>query len=460
MSLVKKRPNILLIVADQLSQRAVGAYGDAQGKTPNIDALAARGTRFANVYTPCPVCMPARASLWTGRMPHETGVRGNQREARIPAGMPGLGTVFAAAGYRCVHFGKRHDMGGLREFDIQELGEQPVAATPPWKSYYDTLEDRDTTRRVVEFLSRAPREPFLAVASYNNPHDICLWIGDHKGPHADTPGPGALPPLPDNFEDADRAQRPIAVRRGCCGNFRVGQTLQWTPDNFRHYLAAYYHYVEMLDREVGAVLGALAGRPDAADTLVVFLSDHGEGMASHRMVTKGEHFYEEVTRIPLIFAGGGLAAGQGTIRQPLVSLVDLMPTLCDWAGLDAPPDLPGRSLLPWLKGASAPDDRDYVVSTWYGHTGVIAPARMLRSQRHKYTCFREDGAEELYDLRSDPGERVNLAFDPGHADTLARHRGLLREHCRRTGDPFFNEDCVMAEGRRTHADGLCPFGRL
>jgi choline-sulfatase len=452
-------PNILIILTDQLAQRAVGAYGDAQRRTPNIDLLAARGVRFADAYTPTPICMPARASLWTGQLPHKTGIQGNGKLPPIPADMPTLGLLFSQAGYECRHFGKRHDHESLRGFICAEelwTPKNPVAPTPPWKTDGDALQDTTTTEQILEFLDTKPKTPLLMVADYNNPHDICLWVGRYIGAHQDDPVPVALPPLPDNFEDADLASRPLAIRRNCCGNARVAQTQGWTPENFRYYLAAYYYYLELVDREIGRMLGAFAKRPDAADTLIVFSSDHGDAMASHKMVTKGGHFYEETTRVPLIFAGGGISSHGREIGGTPVSLIDLLPTLCDYANIQPPPNLPGKSFLPFLENRGKTKEADYIVSTWLGGGNLITPARMIRTPRYKYTHFREDNGEELYDLANDPGEKRNLAPDSKFAAVLDQHRKLLRDHVAKTGDTYFNEPVVVKKGLRTHADGMCP----
>lgn len=453
---MSKQPNILLLTADQLSQRAVGFYGAPLRHTRNLDALANHGVAFANAYTPCPLGMPARAAMWTGQLPHRTGILVNGKSQRIPADMPTLGDTFSQAGYRCVHIGKTHDCGSLRGFEVLTTTGIPVEETPPWTNDGDTQEDRATTAQAIAFLDQPDDRPFVLAVEWNNPHDVCLWVGDHQGTHADTPVPGVLPPLPDNFEDADRLTRPLAVRHNCCGNLRVAQTLAWTPENFRHYLAAYYHYVDMLDAELGRVLDALKRRPDAANTIVVFTADHGDGMASHRMVATGAHFYEETTRVPFILAGAGITTQRSPTRGPLVSLIDLYPTLCACANLPIPEGLAGRSLLPWLRGRGPRDERTHVVSHWAGHAPAVSPARMLRTHRHKYTHFREDGVEELYDLAADPGERLNLAPDPAAAETLEEHRALLRAHCTAVADGFYEEPIAIAPGGHAHAEGACP----
>lgn len=451
------RPNIIIFVTDHLTQRAVGAYGQgAQAPTPHMDAIAARGVRFADAYTVCPICVPSRAALWTGRLPHETGVHTNAKLS-IPAGMDGLGSLAARAGYRGVHVGKTHDSEALRGMEMVDGRWDPAPDAPPWKAYGDTQQDCGTTAQALAFLAGAQPDPYLLVVDYNNPHDICLWVGDHIGPHVDEPVPGPLPPLPANFETADMASRPIAVRRNCCSNFRVAQSREWTPENFRHYLAAYYHYTERVDRDIGEVMAALARRDDAENTLVLLIADHGDGMASHRMVTKGGHFYEETTRVPFVLAGPGIPGGGRELRGPLVSLLDVVPTMCAVMGVAAPEGLTGRSLLPLVRGEAPTPEPEYVVSTWRGGGAVLSPARMIRTRKFKYNHFLEDGGEELYDLAQDPGETRNLVTDPAFGAVLETHRALLREHCRRTGDPYFSDQPHIAPDRRTHGEGACPF---
>ncbi len=432
------RPNLVLILSDQLSWGALGAYGNACARTPHLDALAGRGVRFERAYTTCPLCQPARAALWTGRFPHQTGVLSNAEPPPVPWSLPGLGELLTQAGYRAVHVGKTHDAGTLRGFEVAPSEEErDVPAEGPWLVDYDTRRDAAALARAEDMLHTHGAGPFCLVADFRNPHNICKWVGAHKGPHANEPVPGPLPPLPDNFETADLAARPLPVQYICCTHIRQSQTAGWTPENFRHYVAAYNHYTERMDRCAGRVLDALAERSDADRTLVVFVGDHGDGMAAHGMVTKQVSLYEETTRVPLIFAGPGVSGRGRACAQPLVSHLDLLPTLCEAAGIDPPPGLWGRSLAPWLAGRQQGTPHPYVAAEWHtewGHTA--SPGRMVRTDRYKYIRYREADGEELYDLRADPGETRTLAADPAHAEALEAHRRLLHDHLAKTADPF------------------------
>jgi choline-sulfatase len=456
------RLNILIIICDQLSQKAVGAYGNGFARTPNIDSIAAGGVRFDQCYTLSPLCGPTRNAFWTGLYPHQTGVVSNAgrdmplRQFPAPADIPTLAETFAAAGYLTAHFGHTYK-GNIAERGMEfvappELGviDEPLPVEPG----NNTRLDRYGSARAAEFLRQRHDRPFLAVLDLWDPHGICQWIGDHAGPHEDEPIEGPLPELPDNFQTDDLANRPLPIQYICCSHNRLAQAAQWSESNYCHYLAAYYHYLQIADRHVGRALEALAASGAEDRTLVVFMSDHGEGLAAHRMVTKQVAFYEEITRVPLIFAGP-MASGQGRlITDMTASQIDLFPTLCDCAGLTPQRAVEGRSLLPWIGGDSPRDDRACVAAQWHTEWGyTVSPGRMLRTRRHKYTCYVEDRGEELYDLHADPGEKRNLARDPAHADALAEHRRLLRELVERTGDPFFSLHAVVDTRWRSHEVG-------
>jgi choline-sulfatase len=453
-----QRPNILIVIVDQLAAQALPAYGDTYAQTPNIDRVIRRGVRFESCYTNCPLCQPARAAFWTGLYPHSTGVLSNGRKhpvPPVPGDVPTLGALFAGAGYETVHFGKTHDAGSLRGFRVAPLGTLPVEAEPAWPLNNDTYRDRHATTQVVAYLEqRGSDGPFLAVADLINPHNICGWVGENVGVHEDVPVPVELPPLPANFETADWEKRPIPVQYVCCSHRRLAQAAPWNETNYRHYLAAYYHYLRRVDDEIGLILDALEARPDAQDTLIVFMSDHGDGIAAHRMVTKQVSMYEETTRVPFAFSGPGVYGADRMVGEALVSNLDLLPTLCDYAGIAAPEGLWGRSLLPWLGEVRGDSPHPYVVSEWHTEWGfTISPGRMVRTPRFKYVRYVEGDGQELYDVLADPGETRTLVDDPAYAATLAEHRVLLLEHVEATDDDFFDLEWLADPRWRSHRPG-------
>ena len=454
-------PDILLIIADQLAASALPAYGNTRIDTPHIDRIASRAARFTRCYSPCPLCQPVRAAFWTGHFPHETGVLSNgwrtgERAAeRIPDDMPTVGTVLSGAGYEAVHFGKTHDSGSLRGFEVEPVRQEHVEAEPGYPLNGDTWQDRYTAARAAEYLRREHERPFLCAVDLNNPHNICGWIGEHADPPEHHPADADLPPLPDNFEVADWRVRPRPVQYQCCAHRRLSQTQRWGERDFQRYVAAYEHYVQRLDDEVGRVLDALEDSGGAENTIVIFTADHGDAMTAHRAVTKHTTFYEETTRVPFMIAMPGSTSGEGRdVQQPLASLLDLLPTLCDAAGTEPPAGLWGESLLPWARGEREDYSREYLASEWHTEWGyTIEPGRMIRSDRYKYTRYLEGDGEELFDLWEDPGEMRTLIDDAANRDVVERHRAMLRQHVETTGDPFFSMEWRADERWRRHEPG-------
>lgn len=449
------QPNILMILTDQLSAQALSAYGNCFGRTPHLDRLAARGAVFEQCVTACPLCQRTRASFWTGRWPHETGVRSNGRKdvvAPYEAGTPTVGTLFAGAGYTTRHFGKRHDAGRLAGFACEPEAELPVDGSDAWPVHYDTRRDRYTTTKAVEFLQTHGAEPYLAVVDLQNPHDICNWIGSFQGTHDDVTGPGGLPPLPENFCRVNFDDLPRSVQYICCAHNRQSQVAEWTEANWRHYLAAYHHYIERVDGEIGLILEALAARADGAETCILFAADHGDSMGGRGLATKHTSFYRETTWVPLFLSGPGIAPGRRV--GGLSSTLDWMPTLCDWAGLIPPKDLWGVSLLPWARGETDEAIHEYVVSEWHTEWGfTVEPGRLYRTPRYSYMCYREDEGTEFYDLEVDPGETHSRVADPACAPALQTHRDGLARHVAATGDDFFSLAAAIAPRWRSHPPG-------
>ncbi len=455
---MSNKPNIVIILADQLNSDALGVLRDGTSVTPQLDRLMARGVRFDQAYTPCPLCQPARAAFWSGLLPHQTGVLSNGRNfpvTPLAENIPTLGTLMSEAGYQAVHFGKCHDAGALRGFVCVTEQEQDVQPLAGWGINADTRRDRDTTEKAVAFL-RQHRDPspWLMVADLNNPHNICGWVGENQGVHDDKPILGPLPELPGNFEIHDIHERPLPVQFACCAHNRLAQTQGWTADNFRYYIAAYLHYVARMDAEVGLILQALEARHDADRTLVIFFSDHGDGMARHRMVTKHTTFYEETARVPWVFAGSGVTGKNRVLDKPLVSLMDLLPTLCEVAGATIPKGLWGRSLWPWVGGRDEGSPHDYVVSQWHTEWGfTIEPGRMIRSADYKYCHYLEGPGEELYNMISDPGEQTNLAHDPAYQNALHMHRQMMKEYLHQYRDDYLNLNWHVDARWRSHPPG-------
>lgn len=456
----ERKPNILIFVTDQLTWRALPYYGNTYARTPNINRICDGGAGFDACYCTAPMCQPSRASFWSGIYPHETNVLSNGRRWPVKdmdETFPALGSVFQEHGYRAVHFGKRHDAGALRGFDCAPTGRIEIPdETEAFPLNYDTYFDRFTTGQAVEFLETNEEEPYIMVADFINPHNICGWIGEFSGPHENPELSVPLPELPENFDFEDIENRPLPVQYICCSHNRQAHTSQWTPENFQHYLAAYYYFLNRADQEIGLVLDALEKRADRENTLIVFLSDHGDSMASRHRVTKQVDFYEEVTRVPFIFKGPGIIPRKKPVTGPPVSLLDLFPTLLNYAGLPVPARVRGCDLCPILRGESdrCVPERTYVASEWHTEWGfTVSPGRMIRSERYKYTCYFEDHSEELFDLEKDPYEKVNVAGNPEYGGALAEMRRLFEVFEAETEDNFRTLTCKADRKWRSHKVG-------
>jgi len=251
------------------------------------------------------------------------------------------------------------------------------------------------------------------------PHDICEWLRlnmDNPGKLRYPELAGELPELPDNFEFD--ANEPEAIKKRRLGSEPFKG--KWDKQHWRYYRWSYYRNIEHVDAEIGRVLEALEASGHAEDTLVVLTSDHGEGMGHHQMVRKSS-FYDEASRVPLLFSWPGhIREGHDESLHP-VSGLDIVPTLCDYAGIRPPENMRGMSLRELLEGAVLSWGRS-VISEVTGNTG-----RMVRGPRYKYITYAENVVEQLFDMHDDCGETRNLAGDSKYASTLADHRRQLRE---------------------------------
>jgi arylsulfatase A-like enzyme len=394
----EQRPNLLFICLDQLGAEALGHEGNPWVSTPNLDALAARSLRFPRSYTADPACAPARAAWYSGRPSNESGVLLNRQPLR--ADLPDIGQWLGdRAGYTAVHAGKWHLTRRSPQQGFRMLHPGGPSAQ---------VVDAGVVRAMESFFSHHRGRPFFAVASLINPHDICLWwsrYGQGKGVELGI-AEQELPPLPANF--LVDFEEPALVRQLKRSN---GGWRKWSEQRWRQWSWVYYRHVEMVDAAVGRILEALARSAHADRTVVLLSADHGEGNGRHATVMK-QTFYEESVRVPFLLEVPGRP---GATRRELVSGLDLVPTLCDYAGVEPPPLSRGRSLRPLVEGRSE-GWRTYVQAQ------SEVEGRMICSARYKYIAYRGDPVEQLFDLQEDPAETRNLAGQASLAGVLRQHR--------------------------------------
>ena len=420
------RPNLLFIITDQQSVFALSANGNRDLSTPAMDSLARDGTSFTECYSTYPVCSPARSSFFTSRMPHETGVRDNGQP--IAAGLPTMGDHFRAAGYQTTYAGKWHlpkSFADVTGFDLLYGG-----------SALGAQMDEPVASSCVKYLTAKPKEPFLLVASFMNPHDVCSWIRAHEGSRS-YPDTSAFPAARRNMAvDPDEPEYIQNHRRAGYNlmSQAVGIAAEWKADDFRFYLHDYYRMVESVDRQVGRLLETLRVTGLDRNTFIILTADHGEGLGSHRWVQKAA-FWEETVRVPLLVAGAGLTRRGHRNETDLVSGLDIFPTLCDYAGVAPPAGIRGTSLRAAIEGSGW--TRPFVVSELSVYGAPERQGRMLRTRRYKYVVVNGgERPEQLFDLELDPGEICNLAHRPDAAPILAEHHRLLERWIQETRDDF------------------------
>ena len=460
------RPNVLLISSDQQNAEILGCMGNPVVRTPHIDALAAEGAVLTQAFTPLPICTPARTSIFTGLYCKHHGVYHNINMNYQP-GKPCLlpervafPELLADAGYDTLFFGKlhtRHEGGrnfGLRTARLVEgkchfvpspdmhdeyrrcLAERgyPTDVWKVWENdpsyaansyatsplpeadYIDTF----IADMAIEHIGRV-EEPFFTWVSFCTPHNP--WDPprpfDTMYDPAHVPMPhrrvGELETKPPKWVDhvaRTIASLPYRSMDPSLPGGIANAYARFPEEKTRRMLAAYYGQISHLDAQVGRLLDTLKARGLYDNTLVIFLSDHGDYCGNNWAFYKYAGLYDSLIRVPIVVRWPG--GGDGRTVGELASLIDIAPTILDAAGLDGPPDMDGRSLWPLLEGETADWRRELFVETG-ATTAIVTPD-------WKLVCWR-DGTEELYDRRADPHDLDNL----GGVPFLAGTRAALRE---------------------------------
>lgn len=434
--------NLLFIMSDQHGPSFMGCTGHPMVKTPNLDALAARGTLFENAYTNCPICVPARASFATGRYVHDCGYWDNADP--YDGAVEGWGHRLIAQGHTVVSIGKLHyrcedDPTGFTEQVIplhvvdgvgdliglirDDLPERKAAAkyardTGRGESSY-TQYDRNIADGAVKWLSedaaKHADKPWVLFVSFVCPHFPLIAPAEFYDLY-----PEDQVPLPDLYDAAGRPTHPYYEAMRACINYDK----YFDEAAVRRAVAGYFGLCSFVDHNVGKVIAALEAAGLADATRIVYTSDHGEALGKRGLWGKSTMF-EESAAVPLIMAGPDVPAGRRITT--LTSLVDSAPTIMECVGAKRAPEdatWPGRSLFDIIDGA----DAERTAFSEYHAAASMTGTFMLREANYKLVYFV--GMEpELFDLDADPDETRNLAASPDHADVLARLTARLREIC-------------------------------
>ncbi len=424
----------------------MGCAGNPVIRTPHIDRLASEGTLFSQAVTPCPICIPARVSLLTGRMPGAYGVIENYQARSKPETV--LPRALADADYHtraigCMNFVPSTETYGFHQMTLcEETGwVRSPTIHPDGKIRFDDY-DRYLLDRGLWGWDKPVQIGYNEVKPTRNPlpieHHVTTWCGDHAvnylenidepfflflsftKPHPPYDAPQGTEDWynPDTIPFPCVAPGEYESKHPDLPIYRARQEFNlYSDEAARTALAYYFSNITLIDQQIGRVLDALEARGRLDNTVILFTSDHGDLMGDHGLWFKSLA-YEGAVRVPMILFDGR-SRGPGQISEKLVSLVDLLPTLLTAAGRPVPDDLPGRDLA--ALAVQPDDDRPFMAVEVECMNG---PLQALRSSKWKYIHYESGDFEELYDLENDPHEFENLAHDPGHRDTA---RALRRD---------------------------------
>lgn len=418
------RPNVIVIMTDQQTAAALSCASNPYVNTPAMDALAADGVRFTRGYCPFPLSGPCRASLITGRMPSEVGAGDNALRPHAADMQAGIGNRLSEAGYECLYAGKWH----IPEINLPDSGTGFRRISPMGDAALAGACDR-------ALAAYDGAKPLLLIASLLNPHEICEYARNETLQYGELPSftTDACPNLPANFMPSTYEAEVIELERNASP--RSHDTYTYTQDDWRRYLYAYYRFVERADKEVGRIVAVLKARGLYDNSVILFLSDHGDGVAAHRWNQKWALF-EESINVPLIVKapkGSGLT---GAVNEEALSNVglDLYATVCDYAGVALDTTrYRGRSLRPVAEGRTTTLHEEVFVETLLPGVNVLGWS--IVEPQYKYVFYQWGrNREQLYDRSADPGEMVNLAVDRRYAGELARLRAKMYRWAERTAN--------------------------
>lgn len=454
---VAERPNILLILPDQMRASAMGCDGNSEVRTPNIDRLAAEGVRFQRTYANVPVCCPARAILMTGTYPHVNGMIAN--DLRLREEQVTIAEILGAAGYRTGFVGKWHLDGGPRDPGFvppgpRRQGFEFWAAYECHHKHFEPTYFRDTPEVItvrkfepesscdfaVEFLKSQPKEqPFFLTVQMGPPHDPYGAPEEYLRQYH----PERITP-PKNWRPGSET-RPAGQKTG------VGAALNRNvPPGGLEEIAAYYAAITALDDQVGRLMQTLRESGLDENTIVLFTSDHGDMLGSHGLRRKRKP-YDESARVPGIVRWPERIP-KGRVVPTLFSHVDMAPTLLALAGHSVPQNMQGTDLSRVALGETTNGPEAVLLQIFvpFNPDQVAKPWRGIITNRHTYARFEEE-PWLLFDRERDPDEMHNLIGVPQNAelqrDLDQRLAALMKQH----GDDWrFNSTELVEEGGRLY----------
>ncbi len=444
------RPDIVVVMVDDLRWDEMGAAGHPFLQTPNIDRVAAEGTMFLNAFATTPICSPSRAAFLTGQYVSTNGIIDNTDRSARSHEMATFPQALQQAGYETAFIGKWHmgnDHTPRPGFDYWAALPGQGEAIDPEINENGTLSRVEgyvtdlLTDRTIDFIEADREAPYFVLLAHKALHPNIRQLDDgstaalsrsgfipaprHEGMYADAvvprrPSAGVAP-----------ADKPALARQ--LGEMRPLGPDTGTPDRTVRQRS---EMLMAVDDSLGRILDSLRARGRLDDTVVVFTSDHGYFYGEHGLGGERRLAYEESSRIPLLVRNPRIAPPAST-RDELTQIIDLAPTFIELAGEIPDASLQGRSLLPVFAGDPA-EWRDQIFIEYFSDTVFRRIRNMgyqaVRTERYKYIEFYElEGMDELYDLANDPYELENLIGDPASAEILSDMRARLETLRRETG---------------------------
>jgi len=452
------KPNIIFIMSDDHAAHALSCYGSRINKTPNLDRLAREGMRFTNCFCTNSICAPSRAVILTGKYSHLNGVIDNAK--RFDGGQVTFPKLLQQAGYETAMIGKWHlksDPTGFDYWNIlpgQGAYHDPVMIAMGEKTKHTGYVTDIITDHCLDWLkARSGDKPFLLMYHHKAPHR--RWLPDEK--HAKMYA-GVDIPEPETFDD-DYATRCDAAReqRMTVEQHLTPQDLKEPPPDglegqalkkwkYQRYIKDYLRCVASVDDNVGRLLDYLDQSGLAENTIVVYTSDQGFFLGDHGWYDK-RFMYEEALRMPLLVRYPRQIKA-GSVGEAMVLNLDFARTFLDFAGVEAPAEMQGRSLRPVLQGGVPDDWRTSMYYNYY-EPGVhmVRPHYGVRTTRYKLMHFHHGmDAWELYDLQQDPHELNNVYGDPACADVVKRLKAELKRLQDRCGDSLEQTKKLLGAG--------------
>jgi arylsulfatase A-like enzyme len=443
-----RKPNIILIMTDQHQAQALSIEGNKDLKTPNLDKLAENGTRFKKAYVTFPLCTPSRSSIFTGKMPHTLGINSNekgQNELTKSDREIILAQLLQRAGYDCAYGGKWH----AHESDmVPGNGFEMIAP----------MGDIGLAEKTITYLKskKEATKPFFLTVSFDNPHTICEWARNEPLPYGNIPevAVSETPQLPKNH--AQEASFPESLKVEQEANKLAYPTANYTEEDWRQYRYSYYKLIEKVDVEIGKILRTINDLHLDENTLILFTSDHGDGNASHGWNQKTA-LIEETVKVPFIASFNGKIKTNAINTTLISNGLDLYPTICEYAGIEIPKGLLGKSLKSVFEKPESNLNRDFVVveTKFDGKNAYGSTGRAVVGSRFKYVLYNwGKNREQLFDLEKDPLEMNNLVRSKEFQTNLDDYRSLLYQWCKSTNDRLFLKKIILPKTSKISSSEL------